>query len=100
MRLFLLLAAFALPAAADDERFDKLDFDRDGRVSLAEAAGNADLIKGFDRADRNRDGKLTKREYEALLAREEKLEAARQAKAEAAAKSAAAGSTSPGRKKK
>ena len=100
MRLFLILAAFALPAAAatDDERFDKLDFDRDGRVSLAEAAGNADLIKGFDRADRNRDGKLTRREYDALFEREAKLEAARQKKAQAAAakaESAAAGATSP-----
>ena len=101
MRLFLFLAALALPAAAsDDERFEKLDFDRDGKVSLAEAAGNADLIKGFDRADRNRDGKLTRREYDALFAREAKLEAARQAKAEAAAKSAAAGGTSPKGKKK
>jgi len=110
MRLFLILAAFALPAAADDERFEKLDFDRDGRVSLAEAAGNADLIKGFDRADRNRDGKLTRREYDALLARAEKMEAQRVAKEEAAAakaqaaaakaeaaaaKSAATGGTSP-----
>jgi Ca2+-binding EF-hand superfamily protein len=88
MRPFLLLAALALPAAAADERFDKLDFDRDGRVSLAEAAGNADLVKGFDRADRNRDGKLTRKEYDALLARA------------AAAESAAAGGTAPKRKKK
>ena len=72
--------------AQADERFDKLDYDNDGKVSKAEAAGNADLILGFDRADRNKDGKLSRAEYDALLARAAKL---------AAAKSAAAGSTSP-----
>jgi hypothetical protein len=93
MRLLLGLLLFAATAAqAEDERFDKLDFDRDGRVSKAEAAGNADLITGFDRADRNRDGKLTRAEYDRLLAR-------------AAAKNdaAGAGATSPkkaGAKKK
>jgi hypothetical protein len=69
--------------AQADERFDKLDYDRDGKVSKAEAAGNADLIMGFDRSDRNSDGKLSPKEYEALLARA------------AARASAAAGATSP-----
>jgi hypothetical protein len=56
-------------------------------VSKAEAAGNADLIKGFDRNDRNRDGKLSAAEYERLLR-------------PPAAKSAGAGSTAPKRAKK
>ena len=81
--------ALALPAAGNEERFEKLDFDRDGRISLAEAAGNADLIKGFDRADRNRDGRLTRAEYDRLLER-----------AAAPPESAAAGGTAPKRKKK
>jgi hypothetical protein len=89
MRLLLgLLVLAATAAQADDERFGKLDFDRDGKVSKAEAAGNADLIMGFDRADRNRDGKLTRAEYDRLLARA------------AAAASAGAGSTAPKKKKK
>jgi hypothetical protein len=70
MRLLLGLLMLAASAAqGEDERFDKLDFDRDGKVSKAEAAGNADLINGFDRADRNRDGKLSRAEYDRLLAR-------------------------------
>lgn len=48
------------------ERFEVLDLDGDGRVSLAEAAGHADLVVHFDRADRNRDGKLTLAEYQNL----------------------------------
>jgi hypothetical protein len=77
---------FGLSAQAD-ERFDKLDFDRDGKLSKAEAAGNADLIMGFDRNDRNRDGKLSAVEYERLLR-------------PPAVKSAGAGSTAPKRPKK
>ena len=88
MRVLLVLLGLAAgPAQADDERFEKLDFDRDGKVSKAEAAGNADLIVGFDRADRNRDGKLSRAEYERLLAR-------------AAVRSAGTGSTSPAKAKK
>ena len=75
-------------SALADERFDKLDYDRDGKVSKAEAAGNADLIKGFDRHDRNRDGKLTLAEYDRLL----------RPKTAAAGKSAGAGATSPKQK--
>jgi len=91
MRLFVVLAALALPAVASEERFDKLDFDRDGKVSKAEVAGNADLINGFDRADRNRDGKLARAEYDRLLERAAKA---------AEAKSAGTGATSPKKKKK
>lgn len=68
-------------SALADERFGKLDYDQDGKLSKAEAAGNADLINGFDRNDRNRDGKLSVAEYERLL--------------RPAAKSAGAGATSP-----
>lgn len=48
------------------ERFDVLDLDGDGRISLAEAAGHGDVVVHFDRADRNRDGKLTLAEYQNL----------------------------------
>jgi hypothetical protein len=43
-----------------------LDLDGDGKVSLGEAAGHAGIVTRFDRADRNRDGKLTQREFDRL----------------------------------
>jgi hypothetical protein len=43
-----------------------LDIDGDGFVSKAEAAGNATVTLGFDRADRNRDGKLSFAEYDSI----------------------------------
>jgi hypothetical protein len=46
--------------------FLSLDLDGDGHLSLAEAAGYADIVTRFDRADRNRDGKLTPAEFERL----------------------------------
>jgi hypothetical protein len=46
--------------------FRHLDFDGDGFVSKAEAAGFATATLGFDRADRNRDGKLSFAEYDLI----------------------------------
>lgn len=46
--------------------FHLLDLDGDGRLSLAEAAGYGEIVTRFDRADRNRDGKLTQAEFERL----------------------------------
>jgi hypothetical protein len=60
--LLLLFAASGARAQADVE-FDALDLDGDGYVSLAEAAGNADVVLRFDRADRNRDGRLSFKEF-------------------------------------
>lgn len=56
------------PALPKDgkERFAALDLDGDGRVSLAEAAGHAEVVTGFDRADRNRDGRLSPAEFRNL----------------------------------
>lgn len=44
--------------------FEGLDLNGDQRISLAEAAGHNDVVLRFDRADRNRDGKLTKAEFD------------------------------------
>jgi hypothetical protein len=55
------------PDAAEKEAmFRYLDIDGDGFVSKAEAAGNEKATLGFDRADRNRDGKLSFAEYDSI----------------------------------
>ena len=46
--------------------FRHLDIDGDGFVSKAEAAGNEKATLGFDRADRNHDGKLSFEEYDSI----------------------------------
>ncbi len=46
--------------------FRHFDIDGDGFVSKAEAAGHASVTLGFDRADRNRDGKLSFAEYDSI----------------------------------
>lgn len=43
-----------------------LDVNGDGRLSLAEAAGHADIMARFQRADRNKDGKLSQAEFDRL----------------------------------
>ncbi|HYG54064.1 MAG TPA: hypothetical protein VD965_02080 [Burkholderiales bacterium] len=63
-------------------------------MSKAEAAGNAELIGIFDRADRDRDGRLTQAEVEAY----EKRLKAREARAAKAA-SASAGATKAEKRK-
>lgn len=43
-----------------------LDLDGDGQLSLAEVAGHGEIVQRFHRADRDRDGKLTQREFDRL----------------------------------
>jgi hypothetical protein len=45
---------------------DSMDANGDGFLSLAEAAGSEHIVTRFQRADRNRDGKLSKAEYDRL----------------------------------
>jgi hypothetical protein len=52
--------------AEKDAEYRALDLDGDGSVSLAEAAGNEKVVRGFDRADRNRDGQLSRAEFARL----------------------------------
>jgi EF-hand domain pair/EF hand len=55
------------PDASEKEAmFRYLDIDGDGFVSKAEAAGNEKATLGFDRADHNRDGKLSYAEYDSI----------------------------------
>jgi hypothetical protein len=53
-------------ASEREAMFRHLDIDGDGFVSKAEAAGNSFATLGFDRADRNRDGKLSFAEYDSI----------------------------------
>ena len=68
MRTILVaLALVAGPALAEHAaELRLLDVDGDGHVSLSEAAGNGDIVTRFDRADRNRDGRLSQKEFDAL----------------------------------
>jgi hypothetical protein len=43
-----------------------LDLNGDGTLSLAEAAGYAEIVNRFNRADRNRDGRLDPAEFDRL----------------------------------
>jgi len=43
-----------------------LDLNGDGKLSLAEAAGYGEIVTRFDRADRNKDGKLAPAEFDRL----------------------------------
>ena len=108
--IFLLLA---LPAQADTANVEKsarlldfnipsapadgVDIDGDGQISRAEAAGNAELTLAFDRADRNRNGRISDAEwkrYEKWRERRDKAREARLARSKAK-ESAAAGATAP-----
>lgn len=61
--LLLVLAASAASAQEASVRFLILDLDGDGYVSLAEAAGLGDIVTRFDRADADRDGRLSAKEF-------------------------------------
>ena len=59
-------APLSRPASSERSSFDGLDVDGDGKLSLAEAAGYGDIVTRFHRVDRNKDGKLTKAEFDRL----------------------------------
>ena len=54
------------PLRHEDPGFGSLDLNQDGRLSLAEAAGYGEIVTRFRRADRNKDGKLTRTEFDRL----------------------------------
>ncbi len=97
--LFLVLGAcLACTAQADsatDSYFQSLDLNGDGYVSLSEAAGDAVVVNRFDRADKNRDGKLSPKEFANL--KKIKVRVATRKKQEKE-ESAAAGGSAPTRR--
>ena len=96
------VARLQKPAGA--EGLGALDLDGDGQVSKAEAAGNAQVTAGFDRADRNRNGRISVAEwqrYEKWQESRAKARAAREARlarAKAAKEAASAGGTAARKK--
>jgi hypothetical protein len=59
-------ASAPLPSHGAQSPFDGLDIDGDGKLSLAEATGYSDVVTRFHRVDRNKDGRLTKAEFDRL----------------------------------
>ena len=53
----------------------KLDKNKDGYISKAEAKGDPELSKNFDKWDLNNDGKLNRAEYLAAMAKEDAVKA-------------------------
>jgi Ca2+-binding EF-hand superfamily protein len=56
---------------SDESGFAKLDKNKDGYISKAEAKGEPELAKNFDKWDLNNDGKINRAEYLAAMAKED-----------------------------
>lgn len=86
--------------AAREAGLGALDIDGDGQVSRAEAAGNAEVTLGFDRADRNRNGTITSAEWQRYEKWQERRAKARDARlARAKDKGSASAGATASRKK-
>jgi hypothetical protein len=79
-------AGWAFAQAPTNELFQSLDLNGDGYVSLSEAAGEAVVVQRFDRADKDRDGKLSRAEYDNVGAPRPAKAKAKNAKAKTQAK--------------
>jgi len=103
MRFLALWLLFCAPAAYADKAsieryFQALDLNGDGFVSLAEAAGDPGGVSRFDKGDRNRDGKLSGKEFASLSKVKLRVaKAAKKGKDKEDDASAAAGGTRPAR---
>lgn len=56
---------------SDESGFARLDKNKDGYISKAEAKGEPELSKNFDKWDLNNDGKINRAEYLAAMAKED-----------------------------
>ena len=56
---------------SDESGFAKLDKNKDGYISKAEAKAEPELSKNFDKWDLNNDGKINRAEYLAAMAKED-----------------------------
>ena len=95
----LLCASVAYADPPGEELFQALDLDGDGYVSLSEAAGNEVVVSRFDRADRDRDGKLSPKEFANLKKVKVRVATRKQEKGkQEKEESAAAGGSAPKRR--
>ncbi len=74
MKTYLLLGiglVLATPVLAQDAAlvFTALDANKDGKVTQAEAQKNAAVMQMFAQADKNKDGSLSKDEFQAAFGR-------------------------------
>ena len=68
--MFALHGAYAAESGKGqgEAKFDSLDKDKDGKVSLNEARENDELFVAFKSLDKDKDGTLTKEEFAAYRA--------------------------------
>ena len=64
--LGIVLAVFAGASMAALPAFDEVDTNGDGKITMSEASTHEGLMASFDQADEDRDGLLSKAEYEKL----------------------------------
>jgi len=64
--LAVLLVVFAGASMAAPPSFDEVDSNGDGKITMREAATHEGLMISFDEADEDRDGLLSKTEYDKL----------------------------------
>jgi Ca2+-binding EF-hand superfamily protein len=66
--LAALLTVFAGASMAALPTFDEVDTNGDGKITMQEASTYEGLMTTFDKADEDRDGLLSKAEYQKLKA--------------------------------
>ena len=66
--LAVLLAVFAGASMAALPTFEEVDVNGDGKITMQEASSYEGLMVSFDKADEDRDGQLSKAEYQKLIA--------------------------------
>lgn len=67
--LAVLLAVFAAASMAALPTFDEVDTNGDGKITMQEASSYQRLMTTFDKADEDRDGLLSKGEYQKLTSK-------------------------------
>ena len=65
--LALILAVFAGASLAALPTFAEVDTNGDGKITMKEASSHEGLMTTFDKADVDRDGLLSKAEYQKLV---------------------------------
>ena len=65
--LAVILAVFAGASMAALPTFDEVDANGDGKITMKEASSHEGLMTKFDKADVDRDGLISKAEYEKLI---------------------------------